>query len=191
MKAKMLLVAMGMVFAGSAMAAGPYQDSTDIHFSGEVLSSLCKVSTADGSSTVTLDPTDTAAVNAQQGSTPIVQKPFTVVVDCSGATQEITDEGYATMTGYLTAAAGTEVDAATSALKNTDASGAQNVGLGVLNSDDGDKVQTFTTADKYAQSLTASDNKYNFNYKVGYMKLADGVTAGAVAADTTFIVNYQ
>jgi|GEM_PF-2640510 len=191
MKAKMLLVAMGVVFAGSAMAAGPYQDSTDIHFSGEVQTNLCDVNVTGGS-TVTLDPTDVGQVSNQSGTTPVAQKAFTVVVDCSAQGQTITDNALSTMTGYLTAAAGTEVDAATTSLKNTDASGAQNVGLGVLSTDNGNKLQTFTSADKYAQALTASDNKYNFNYKVGYMKLAGGgVTAGAVAADTTFIVDYQ
>lgn len=190
MKAKMLLVAMGVVFAGSAMAAGPYQDSTDIHFSGEVQTNLCAVG-VPGGATVTLDPTDVGQVSRQSGTTPVAQKAFTIVVDCSEQGSTITDNGLSTMTGYLTAAAGTEVDAATTSLKNNDATGAQNVGLGVLSTDDGNKLQTFTSADKYAQALTASDNKYNFNYKVGYMKLASGVTAGAVAADTTFIVDYQ
>ena len=66
MKAKMLLVAMGVVFAGSAMAAGPYQDSTDIHFSGEVQTNLCSVG-VPGGATVTLDPTDVGQVSRQSG----------------------------------------------------------------------------------------------------------------------------
>lgn len=188
MKAKILLAAMGLVFAGSAMAAGPYQDNADIHFAGEVLTNLCAVN-VDGGSTVTLDPTNASAVEGQAGNSLINEKPFSITVDCSGATTTITSEGLATMTGYLTAASGTEVDAATQALKNTDTTGAQNVGFGVK--DDADKLQTFTIADRVAKPLTASDNKYKFDYKVGYMKVATGVTPGLVAADSTFVVNYQ
>lgn len=93
------------------------------------------------------------------------------------------------MTGYLTAASGTEVDAATQALKNIDTTGAENVGFGVK--DDADNLQTFTSADRVAKPLTASDNKYTFDYKVGYMKVASGVTPGLVAANSTFVVDYQ
>ncbi|ATF48231.1 fimbrial protein [Citrobacter werkmanii] len=190
MKVKVLLAAMGLVFAGSALAAGPYNDSTDIHFAGEVYSNLCAVD-VDGGSTVTLDPTNAKAVEGQSGSALLNEKVFSINVDCSGATTAITDEGFTTMTGYLTAASGTEVDAATQALKNTDvsAAGAVNVGFGVK--DNTDKLQTFTSADIVAKPLTAGDNKYKFDYKVGYMKVASGVTAGKVAADSTFMVNYQ
>ena len=37
MKVKVLLAAIGLVFAGSALAASSYNDSADIHFAGEVL----------------------------------------------------------------------------------------------------------------------------------------------------------
>lgn len=190
MKVKVLLAAIGLVFAGSALAASSYNDSADIHFAGEVLANLCAVD-VDGGSTVTLDPTNAKAVEDQSGSALLNEKAFSINVDCSGATTAITDDGLTTMTGYLTAASGTEVDAATRALKNTDisAAGAVNVGFGVK--DDTDKLQTFTSADKIAKPLTASDNKYKFDYKVGYMKVASNVTPGLVAADSTFIVDYQ
>lgn len=188
MKAKVLLAAMGLVFAGSAMAASSYQDDTNIHFAGEVLTNLCVVG-VNGGNTVTLDPSNVSAIDAQSGSNLINEKPFTITVDCSDGAETITGEGLKTMRGYLTAASGTEVDATTLALKNTDTTGAQNVGFGVLNSNN--ELQTFTEADVDSRAFKSGVNKYTFDYKVGYMKVADGVTPGLVAADSTFIVDYQ
>lgn len=187
MKAKVLLAAMGLVFAGSAMATD-YGDNADIHFAGEVLTNLCAVN-VNGGSTVTLDPSNVKAIEMQSGSNLINEKPFTITVDCSDGAPIIAGEGLKTMRGYLTPASGTEVDAATQALKNTDTTGAQNVGFGVLNSSN--ELQTFTEADVDSRAFKTGVNKYTFDYKVGYMKVADGVTPGLVAADSTFVVDYQ
>ncbi len=131
---KIAIAAISMVFAGGVYAAD--QDSADIHFAGEVLGNICAASVVGSGNTVQLDPTDVKTVSTATTDS-VMKKDFTIQLDCTaaGAADHITNAAYNTVTGYLTAAKGTVVNASTAALDNTNltGTGAQGIGFQVRN----------------------------------------------------------
>lgn len=189
---KLTIAAIAMAFAGTAFAGD--QDSADIHFAGEVQTNICTASLLGGGTSVQLDPTDVKTVSAATTDS-VMKKDFAVSLDCTaqGSIDSIDGAGYNTVTGYLSPAKGTSINSNTSALDNTDvtATGAQGVGFQIQNKDNGNAVQTFTSADKVSKAIDTAAPMV-FSYNVGYLNTGSGtVSGGLVAADAMFIAQYQ
>ncbi|MDA8516894.1 fimbrial protein [Citrobacter sp. Igbk 16] len=189
---KLTIAAIAMAFAGTAFAGD--QDSADIHFAGEVQTNICTASLLGGGTSVQLDPTDVKTVSAATTDS-VMKKDFAVSLDCTaqGSKDAISGASYDTVTGYLSPGNGTSVNSSTPALDNTDvtAAGAQGVGFQVQNKDNGNAVQTFTSADRVSKVINTAAPMV-FNYNVGYLNTGSGtVSGGLVAADAMFIAQYQ
>ena len=185
----------------SAAAIGGLLCATSIHasdgtitFTGSVTANTCTIKINGGAADATITlPTVSASQLAKGGDT----AGSTPINFALSACQTGTSAATGAVKAYFET--GTNVDPATGRLKNTAASGATNVQLQLLNSDDsvitiGDAstIKGGTLAAGTGPGSTASSA--TFAYAVRYYNSASGSTAagsGSVSSSVTYSVTYQ
>lgn len=183
-KTALFAVLMG---AGSAAAA---EDGT-ITFTGTISDATCEITGGDAGGdagspdfTVKLPSISTTALSKadmRAGDTPFYIK-------LSGA--NCTNGKVASV--YFEQAQSTNIDTTTGNLKNTTPStsgGAKNVQIGLLDSDKA--VMNLTTANNNAKTVTVSGNTARFDYWAQYVAVGGAATAGDVASDVVYSIQYK
>jgi len=182
-KKVLLAVAMATLISGSALAAE--QGSGKIKFKGVVIDAPCSIAPDSVDKEVDLGEITTAVINANKKSSP-------VAVDINLENCQLDDPGDETDTPItkvdvtFTSSATDTTD--TSLMTNTYASGAQNVGVRLLDNAEGN----ITLGQQQELDLLAGSTTQTLHFKA-VMEVPTGktATAGQVEATANYVLMYK
>lgn len=176
--------------ATAALVSSPMAFAADgtITFTGNVVDTTCTISggtAAAADFTVTLPKVSASALDVAAKTAG--DTPFTITLSGCKA-------GTAAATGgvHTLFEAGGNVDTSTGRLKNTAASGATNVQIGILNASDRSAVKLGAPdASQNSRSATLSSGGASLNYIAQYVANGGPATAGSVTSSVTYSIVYE
>ncbi|MEZ6877717.1 fimbrial protein [Enterobacter sp. KBR-315C3_2022] len=181
-KKALLAIAMATVISGSAFA--DEQGSGKITFKGTVIDAPCSIAPDSVDKEVDLGEVTTAVINANKKATAVP-----VDINLQNCQLEAADETATTITKVDVTFSSTATDATDSSLMtNTYASGAQNVGVRLL--DNAENPIVLGSANEIALSAGSATQTLHFKAQ---MEVASGqtATAGQVTASANYILAYK
>lgn len=170
-------------FSGVAQADDTANGGS-ITFTGSVVDAPCIIAQDSVDMTVDLGQTTIEYLNTNNNSKPVNVNINLTNCALSGAGADGADITKAAVTFSSSATDTTDP----TLLANTDSAGAQGIGVRLLNSD-GSHVQ-LGTASEVPLQVSSSEQTLSFQADMENIPSID-VTPGAVAANATYIVNYQ
>lgn len=160
-----------------------------ITFTGNVVDTTCTISGGTAAArdfTVALPKVSASALNADAKTAG--DTPFTITLSgCKSGTNA------ATGTVRTFFENGANVDASTNRLKNTAASGASKVQIGILNAGDRSviKVGAPDASQNSTKATLDSSGGITLNYVAQYVATGGAATAGAVTSSVTYSLVYE
>ena len=153
----------------------------EINITGKIVANTCDITSGNAGKQAVILPTIPARSLQDAGAT-AGRTPFTITLaNCTPASGKV---GL-----YFEPGVGT--DMSTGKLKNSAASAADNVQVGLLNADLSDIALDQPQGTQNSQWVDISGGTAELNYYAEYYTAAGGATAGDVKADTYFTLTYQ
>lgn len=178
-------LAISLLFASPVFAAD--EGSGEIHFKGKVIEAPCEIHPDDLDMNIDLGEVTTSHINREHHSE---KKPVNIrLINCDIAGWDDGNGGVVSKVG-VTFDSTAKTTGATPLLSNISAGEATGVGVRLMNKD-----ESFVTLGTEAPTIdllaSSTEQTLNFFAWMEQMDNAVSVTAGAVTANATYVLDYQ